>query len=151
MPITYATYSNFTDVYSIKGISQSEVESTWLPYGALRVNEALGRFYTTPFSDNNQTARDLSVHYGYLGYLLRTRKIDDSEELLGSLTRRITDITCGGAPMVLDDGTTLDQSNAPAFDSWSTHQNHKPTFDMRSPLDQRVDPDLIDDLWDQDA
>ena len=115
MAVTYATFSEFTQVYSIRGVSQTEISSTWLPHGALRVNESLGGYFTVPFSDNNQTARDLSIHYGYLGLLNRTRNQTDSTELREYLDRRITDITCYNAPMILDDGTALYASNLTCF------------------------------------
>lgn len=150
MAITYASFSEFTAVYSIKFVSEAEVNSSFLPYGALRVNESLGKCYTTPFSSNNLTAKDLSIHFAYLGYLLKTRNQDDSKELRDSLTLRVTDICCGNAPMITDNGTGIYPENLSNMEAWSTTQDYKPTFDMRGPLDQRVDPDLIDGLWLED-
>ena len=150
MGVIYATYSEFTAVYSIKGVSKSEVESTWIPHGSLRVNEYLGKTFTTPFSSNNQTARDLSIRFGYLGVLLRTRNQEDSEELRTDLLERVAEINSGNSPMILDDGTSIYPENASKFDAWSTTQDYKNTFDMREIHEQRVDPDLIDELWGQD-
>lgn len=151
MAITYATYSEYTAVYSLKGLSVEAVNSTWLPYGALRVNEALGGYFTVPFSTNNQTARDLSIHYARLGQLERTRNQDDSQELLESINSRITMIQCGNAPMITDSGDAFFADASATADAWSTTQDYKPLFDMRDPLDQRVDPDLIDSLWGDDV
>jgi hypothetical protein len=131
-------------------VTESEINSAWLPYGTLRVNESLGSCFTTPFSSNNETARDLSIHYAYLGILLRTRNQDDSEELKNDLILRVTDICCGNAPMILDDGTSFFAATGSKFDAYSTTQDYKPTFDMREAEQQRIDPDLIDDLWGED-
>lgn len=150
MAITYATFSEFTDVYSVKGVPEAEINSHWLPEGALVVNEKLGGLYTTPFSSNNETAKNLSIHFAYLGILVsRTRKQDDSPELKGYLDQRVSSIVSSGAPMVLTDGTTIfpDKAGSPKYNAWSNTQEYKPTFDMRCAEDQRIDPDRIDDEW----
>lgn len=148
---SYATYEQFTAVYSVKGVSEAEINSAWLPHGTLRVNEALGGYYTTPFSSNNWTARDLCIQYAYLGILVRTRNPDDSKELLKQIMIRVTDITSGGKPMVMDDGanTILPDKNNQS-ESWSTTMDYKPAFDMRNAMDQRIDPDRLSDEWDED-
>lgn len=146
----YATYVDFTAVYSVKGVSEAQINSAWLPYGTLRVNESLGGCFTTPFSSNNQTARDLSIHYAYLGILLRTRNQEDSEELKNDLILRVTDICCRNMPMILDDGTSIMPDKGSIFEAFSTTVDYKPTFDMRESENQRVDPDFIRDLWDED-
>ena len=143
--ITYADYSEFTQVYSVKGVSEAAVNSQWLPYGALRVNEGLGSVFTLPFSTNNQSAKDLSIHYAYLGLLLRTRNQTDSEELLKDLNLRITDIRCGNQPMITTTGEAVYPESTSRNDFWSTTQNYKPVFDMRDSLEQRIDPDQLDD------
>ena len=150
MAITYATFSDFTEVYSIKGLSQSEINSSWLPHGALRVNESLGGSFTIPFSSNNHTARDLSIRFAYLGTLNRTRNQTDSDELRNAIDRRITDITCFNHPMILDDGTPLYASKTDKYNPFGSTADYKNTFDMRDAIDQRVDPDLIDDLFNED-
>jgi len=151
MTVTYASFLEFTAVYSIQFVSEAEINSSFLPYGALRVNESLGKCYATPFSSDNLTAKDLSIHFAYLGYLLKTRNQTDSEELSKDLQLRVTDICCGNAPMITNSGTSLFPENTAGAEAWSNTQDYKPTFDMRDPLDQRVDPDLIDNIWLEDV
>lgn len=146
----YATYSEYTQIYSDKGVSESEITSGWLPYGALRVNECLGGYYTTPFSSNNATARDLNIHFAHLGILLRTRKQDDSPELQKSLERRCASLTSSGAPMITDDGVPIFPNANNVFDVYSNTKDYKPVFDLRDPINQRVDPDQLQDEWDED-
>ena len=150
MSITYATYSEFTEVYSVKGMTQALINSYWLPYGALRVNECLSNAFTVPFSNNNHTARDLSIQFAYIGMLLRTRNQTDSEELKKDVYERIDKILAGNSPMISDSGEAVYSSNT-MFDSWSNNSTYKNTFDMRDAEDQRVDPDLITALWSEDA
>ena len=152
MPVTYATYSDFTLVYSFKGVSDSEINSYWLSHGALRVNEALGAYYTTPFSSNNETAKDLSIHFAALGLYKRTRNQTDSDELNDYIDQRLKDIVDNGASMITTSGDSLsfDKSRNNNNTITSNMMNYTSVFDMRCPIDQRVDPDLIDDTWDED-
>jgi len=148
----YATYAEFTQVYSIRGVSESEISNYWLQHGTLRVNEALGGYFTLPFSTNNETAKDLSIHYGYLGILSRQRSgTVDELKIKQEIIDRVTDITCGNVPMILTNGTGLSTEGAARFDAWSTTQDFTNTFNMLPSDEQRVDPDLIDetrqDVW----
>lgn len=143
MTVTYANYSDFTAVYSVKGVSENEITAYWLPFGALRVNEFLGGYFTTPFSTNNHTAKDLSVHYAFLGINNRMRNPEGDLAVRSELDRRITDIRCGNTPMVLTDGTAM-FSNATKFNAWSSTQDYVPVFNMLDPIEQEVDPDLIE-------
>jgi len=152
MTILYGTTDNFLQVYSaeIADITSEEIQNQWMPYGALRVNERLGRVFTIPFSSNNHTARDLSVKYAYLGILLRTRNIEDSKELKEDLDLRIKDIVDSNAPMVLDSGLSMFADGTSTLSSWSNTSDYKQVFDMRDAEYQEIDPDLLDDLWDED-
>jgi len=148
MTVTYATYAEFTAVYSVKGVSQTEIESYWLSHGALRVNENLGGYFTTPFSTNNETAKDLSIHFAFLGMNNRSRNtLEGTLRVKSELDTRITDIRCGNTPMILSSGDSIFSSNA-REDAWSTTQDYQPVFNMLNPLDQEVDPDYIDELKD---
>ena len=153
MAITYATYSDFAQIYNLgPRIAQTEIENHWLPHGALVVNELLGKCFSVPFSSNNETAKDLNLHFAYLGILERTRNQEDSEELRNAINSRIENICKGNAPMITTSGKALwpDTDIANRFDGWSNTQDYKPTFDMRQAINQRVDPDLIDALWSED-
>lgn len=151
MAFTYATYSEFTAIYSLKHVSSSEITAHWLPHGALMVNEYLGKCFTIPFSTNNETAKDLSIHFAFLGVLERTRNQDDSGELREHLENRIKNICEGNAPMITTSGEAIWPDIADKYDAWSNTQDYKSTFDMRDAINQRIDPDLIEDLWDEDV
>ena len=154
MAITYATYSEYAAIYNLTArITVSEVEDHWLPHGALMVNEFLGKCFTIPFSDNNETAKDLNIHFAFLGILERTRNQNDSQELSESLMMRVENICKGNAPMITTSGEALfpDADISNRLDGWSNTQEYKNTFDMRQAIHQRVDPDYIDDLWLEDC
>lgn len=146
---SYADYEAFTAVYSVKGVTQTELDSYWLQYGYLRLNEALGACFTVPFSSNNLTAIDLNVQFSMYGILVRTRNLRDSNELWRELQSRLDDFKSGNAPMTLDDGTSLFSSNT-LNEPWSTTKDYNPVFDMRPAIDQRVDIDQLQDEYDRD-
>lgn len=150
MAVVYATYSDFTQVYSLKNVGEVDVNSYWLIHGALRVNERLSSRYTTPFSSNNETAKDLSIHYAALGILKRTRNQTDSIELENYLNQRISDILSGGSDMISSDGTIVSPGDNGMNTVYSSHESYNPVFDMRPSIDQRVDPNELDYLYDRD-
>jgi hypothetical protein len=142
----YATYAQFTQVYSIKGVSQEEIENYWLQHGSLRVNESLGGYFTTPFSTSNHTARDLSIHFAFLGIQSRARTGQTADiKIKQELEERVTDIREGNTPMIFDNGSAIFASTA-KVDAWSSTQDYIPVFNMLDPVEQEVDPDLIEDL-----
>ena len=152
MSITYATYAQFTEVYSLRGLSQADINSGYLPKGALRVNEFLGNGFSLPFSSNNQTARELNISYSYLEYLkANTLKQDDGDELEAWLDKRITMINCGQTPMITDSGDRLfpDQVStlSKAYMPYMTRNN---TFNVGSTLNQHVSCDLLEDIRNDD-
>mgnify|MGYP001562057953 FL=1 len=144
MAIAYATYANFTAVYSINGITQTKIEDVYLDGASLRVNELLGAMFVLPFSSNNHTVRDLTVRVAYLMYLEEnTRNQKDSLELRKSIEKRVANIRIGMHPMITDSGDLL-YPTAASQQVWSKTQSYKNTFDMREPWEQRIDPDALD-------
>lgn len=148
----YATYAQFTLTYSFKTLNEAEITSGWLPYGTQRVNEALGGWYTLPFSTNNVTARSLTIDFAALGILIRTRKETDSKELKEDLQERIASVTASGAPLMTDSAEAIypspDVQNLNSI--YSSTKEYKPVFDLRDPEYQRPDPDQIREEFDED-
>lgn len=144
MAVSYATVPQFTALYSVTGVSSQQLFDSWIPEGSLRVNEALGAFYSVPFSSDNHTARSLAIHYTYLGILERTRNQEDSGEIRKSIEARVTQLTTGGQPMWTDSGDALYPTQA-RNKAWSNTMNYKPVFDLRDSQEQRRDPDRLTD------
>jgi len=146
--ITYASYAQFTAVYSLQGISQTNIESYWLGYGALRVNEELASCFTIPFSSTNHTARDLSIRFAFEG--IQNRKQGNPIDLRvdTELTNRLDDIKNANKPMIYDDGSTIFATNY-SNTTYSTTDDYYNVFNMLDVIDQHVDPDLIRDELNQ--
>ena len=148
MAIRYATVPQFTAVYSMRDISSAQIE-TFLIRSSLMVNETLACAYTTPFSDNNQTARDLSIDVARLWFMLRTKDPLDSVELKAELDKRFESLCEGKSKMVTDSGDLL-ESSAFTEGFWSTTQDYKNVFDLRDEDRQHRDPDQLNRFEDQD-
>lgn len=146
---TYATYAEFTQVYSLRGVSQAEVESAHLPRAAAELNTRLGAYFTVPFS-GNETAKWLNIDLAAAVILRRNLKQDENLKLEERIDKIITDIVSGNAPMILNDGTALFASAGGNQGFWSNTQEYKSVFDLRDPERQRVSLDLLDQLSDED-
>lgn len=144
----YATFTQYTAVYSVPGVGQTVTES-FLARASTRLEEALGPYYTTPFSSNNQTAIELTIDLARWMLQLRTSKQDDSRELGAEIENRIKELRLGTSQMVTTSSAIVEPSN-PSNVAWSTNQDWKNVFDMRDAPEQRVDPDQLDDADDKD-
>ena len=149
MPDPYASYEDFTIVNSIQGVSQSAINSHWLFLGSSRVDEALGDIFATPFSSNNQTAKELCIDFAIIGIMTKSKKKEDSEELREGLAERIAMIR-ESRIMRTDEGATL-RATGEDLTVFSNTERFKPTADFRDPMFQRIDPDRLDDDWNRDS
>lgn len=141
----YANYTQYTAVYSTPGLSQTQLEGHYLPAGARYVDARLSSAFTTPFSSNNLTARDLNIYAAQLLFLEgRTSKQDDAAELRRLLDAWFKSLADGNGSMSLSDDTVLDATGA-QFDVYSTAQDYTPVFNMLDPIEQSVDTDRTDD------
>lgn len=155
--MAYATYTQFTTVYSIQGITQGEIDGSggWLDKASTELNARLGAFFTIPFSSNNSTATDLTVHMAYAAIGRRGPRNVAAPGTSGRspLEAWIADYIKGlqdGMPMTITDGTFLYPTLGAENTFWSTTGGFKSTFDMRGPEKQRIDPQYLIDLDDQD-
>src|SRR3990167_6242213 len=141
----YANYTQFTQVYSVSGLTQAQLENHYLPAAARYVDGRLSPAFTAPFSSNNLTARDLNIHAAYYLFVRgRTSKQTDSDEIKALLDDWITALVSSGGSMALSDDTVLNPSAGTVI-AWSNVMNYAPVFNMLDPDEQRVDPDRQND------
>lgn len=137
-----ARYNRVADVGGAK-----QVNSAYLVYAEAELNSLLGSCFTVPFSDNNLTAKDLVIDLAYLRVLsFKADKMSDKFEK--RIMDRIDGLKKGDIGMTLVDGTIIFSSGGAAGSAVSSTQDFTPAFNMLDELDQRVDPDRIDDEYD---
>ena len=93
------------------------------------------------FSDNNLTAKDLSVEMTYLR--IGNLNIDNKTELSESIDARIARLIAGEENMVDSGGNVVEQTVGGTL--WSNTQNYTPTFGHGHVENFEVDQDKIND------
>jgi hypothetical protein len=91
------------------------------------VNARLSSQYTTPFSNNNLTAKDLVIDMVYVQNNL-TRQPEKTKLLNEYLDTRFTALLNGGAGMITSSGGVA--MVAVGDTVWSSTENYPPTFGM---------------------
>jgi hypothetical protein len=114
-------YKDFKD----KG-GASSVASRFIGLSEARIDSRLGSKFSTPFSDNNLTVKDLAIDMAYL-LGVRLGK-DEYERLRDDIDARIKGLLDGTMVMVTTSGDSLrDAGDTPA---WSSTQDYHPSFNM---------------------
>jgi hypothetical protein len=143
--MAYATAAELALRYPTR-LAESELSSHFLPHASTRLEALLATYFTVPFSDNNATARDLTLDLAYLLILQRSKEPGEAAPLAASLAERIAALAEGRQAMVTTSGETL--WAAPATGGvWSSTAGRRPVFDLGSELAQRVDPERLRASW----
>ena len=108
-----------------KSRDATEMNSSYIAYALIELEERLSGGFTTPFSSNNLTAKDLAIDLVYTK-LYRTTDIEKSKVLDDIVESRIRKLLSGDSQMRLSDGTTLTNVGDTV---WSTTINYNPVFD----------------------
>ena len=129
-------YSSLSDIGGA-----DDVSSNYIQYAEVEIDGRLAPKFTTPFSSNNLTVKDLCIDlvYAKAGNL----NIEDYDKLMDRIDKRIERLLAGEENMMTNSGDTLQQSIGGTV--WSSTQNYTPTFGHGAVEDFVVDPDLIDD------
>jgi hypothetical protein len=129
--MSYATFSDFTARYATR-LGAEEVTSHYLPYAAARLEGWLGPYFTVPFSDNNVTARDLTIDLAYLLLLQRSKEPGDARPLAASVQARLDGLAAGREAMITTSGAALFADVAHAG-VWASTAGGDPLFGLRAP------------------
>jgi hypothetical protein len=136
--MVYATYSDFNARYATR-LTEAEVNSHVLPYASWRLEALLAPAFTVPFSDNNLTARDLTIDLAYLLVLQRSKEPKERQALEQAVLARVQGLSQGREAMVTTSGGAL--YAAPQQEVvWSSTGRYRTIFDLRDAPAQEVDP-----------
>lgn len=126
----YIDWKDVTDRYKAIGddLDATKINSTFINYAETKVDGRLAAKFTTPFSNNNITVKDLCIDLVYIkaGNL----SIEETEKLNNQVEKTLNDLMSGDQAMILDDGTATFASVSGTI--WSTTQNYHPTFGIGS-------------------
>lgn len=139
----YATYSGDVTARYPRCLTDSRAaalcESAYLLPAEFELDARLAPKFTVPFSNNNMTARDLTIDMT----MLRTGIYKDrDEELRASVESRIKALLDGTMVMITTSGEVAGYPGGGVF---STTQNYHPTFGMGDIVDMKPDDDRVAD------
>ncbi|HKJ88813.1 MAG TPA: hypothetical protein VKA48_09930 [Gammaproteobacteria bacterium] len=120
-----------------------EINSFYIPYAEAELEGRLGPYFTTPFSDNNVTVKELAADLTYLR--LGLMKDADHKRVKGEVDARIKRLIGGDEAMATIDGTIVQAGGEVV---WSDTQGYHPIFGVDDPLDWNVDSSRLQDLED---
>ena len=135
-------YIDITDVVgkypNVARVNTGEINSYHIYYSEYKLDGLLGSSFTVPFSDNNITAKDLSIDLSYSSMNIIKGKDGDAfrKDVLG----RIDMIANGSIPMITDGGDQLYSSGGLVH---SSTKDYHPVFGMGNDLDFVVDSDQL--------
>lgn len=108
------------------------------------IESRLGIKYTTPFSSNNLTAKDLAIDETYRRIML-TRQPKKAETIGQFVKQRIDELLNGQLDMQVESGSAVAATETTI---WSSTKDYHPVFGMGDTLDFVVDSSQITDETD---
>lgn len=135
----YINWDNVVSRYAAvnKRGGADEVDSYSIIYAEAEVDARLSPAFTTPFSSNNMTARDLAIDMTYLRInpLRDPAKLKPVQDRVDALIKALLD---GKASMITDSGDAIGPSSVGGVSPWSNTMNYPPTFGVGETEDMYV-------------
>jgi hypothetical protein len=146
----YITYNDLIGRYAILSSyadSASEVTSHLIHYSEVELNARMGPFFTVPFSPVPLSIMDITMDLCWCKSL-RYKDPEKAKDVCPSVNSRIGLMIDEG--VVTDSGTVIEPDASETIsDAWSMKEDYYPTHTMLDAEDSDIDPDLIDDLFDE--
>jgi len=125
----------------------TEVGCAHIYYAEYELDGLLSRYYTTPFSTNNITAKDLAIDLAYLRLGNFKLSDDDRKQFREEIMMKIQKLIDGEAGMQLVDGTVVYTAGETIYSSTS---DYHPVFGFSPEEYFEVDSSLVEDEeWDR--
>ena len=123
-----------------------EISSSYIVYAEGMVDGLLADFYTTPFSSNNITVRDLCIDCVY--WRAGRFKLDDAAAVQSEFYAYIDRLKSREMQMIDTSGTVLSIgiSNAPIY---TNVQSYHSFFGVDDPIEWMTDEDWLEDQADE--
>lgn len=142
-------YINWDDVtlrypeVETRNAGAAAVGSAYIQYAEAAIDGMLASHFTTPFSSNNLTAKDLSVELVYARII---RKADKEAAAMAAagVSSMVTMLKNGSLGMVTTSGDII-ANNGTGDEIWSTTQNYHSIFGVNDPKLSPIDSSQIYD------
>lgn len=120
-------YARYQELAKLPDGTSPEVQDNLILMAEAGIHSRLAGNFSTPFSSNNYTARDLCVDMLYVQNML-TRQPEKAKALAENLDKRIDDLLSGKTSMVTDAGVATATMVGDTI--WSSSQEYSPVFGM---------------------
>lgn len=123
-------YKQFGDI-----VDDAEAAVTYINYAETYIDGALAPAYTLPFSNNNETVKDLCIDLAFA----KTQLFKDSEKadaIMAHVGSYISALVSGKMAMVVGSGTAILPTGEPVY---SQTMEYAPTFGVGDVMDFVVD------------
>jgi len=117
----------------------AEVGSAWVDYAEAQIDGLLSPEYSTPFSNNNLTVKDLTTELLYIR--MGNLKLSEAKDMRKDFMERIKRLKNGSESMVDDSGTIIGMVGDTIYSSTA---NYHPVFDMGNDINFVVDSAQIE-------
>ena len=122
-----------------------EVSPAYIDYAEADIDARLAKSFTTPFSNNNMTVRDLTIDDVY--YRAGRFKFEDAIAVHSAYLESIGALIDGKATMITNCGDLISASRAIGI--YSSTQSYHSSFGMLPIEEQHIDEDNICDERDR--
>jgi len=156
-------YTSFEEIkqlypkFEIVSLTTANVHGIYVLKAEGEINAKLANRYTVPFSRDNvppvikSIAQDLTAWYLLIRVYTQNKKDknpwpDEWKKNADDLLEKLAD---GTMSLVDNSGNILGQSTS-QMKIWSNTTDYNPAMDHRDSIEQRIDPDRIDDERDDD-
>ena len=140
----YINWSDVVDRYpeiNTRG-GAAVISSTYIVYAESFVEGMLNSHFTPPFSNNNQTIKDLAIDCVF--WRAARFKDENAIQVKSDFYSVISMLKDGKMSMVTDEGLILAAGNGSI--GYSTTQSYHSSFGMDEPINWRVDSSHVSDL-----
>ena len=117
----------------------AELGDTYIDYAEAEVDSLLSPYFTAPFSNNNQTVKDLSIDLAF-SKMLMFKDTEKATAIYSMTIAKINDYADGRRSMVISSGNiSTKTSNLP----FSTTKDYHPVFGMSKTHEFQVSSDQL--------
>lgn len=142
---------------STTSLTSAQVHGTFVAKAEGIINGRLAKKYTVPFSPAPQQvksmAQDLSFYYIMRRFFTQHAKKDDNEWLENYKTDVMDELIAinEGAAVIVDNSGSIIDVRTDQQQLWSDVEDYNPTMDNRNEIAQRIDPERIEDEYEDDG
>jgi len=143
----YINWDDVVDRYpEVNNLSGAdEFSSAYIVYAEAFVDGTLATHFTTPFSSNNTTARDLTIDQAY--WRAARFKLESAVEVNSAFLDTVRMLKKGTLAMINDSGDVITNRVSPGI--FSSTQSYHSAFGMRPTIEHHIDEDQISDERDR--